>query len=1058
MNKARSFVSTAIVLLAAATAWCQPVLLDDFASPDTWKVLASDGVRASISPDAGHEAQALRLDFDFERGSGFCVLRRALPMPLPANYRFQLRMRGEGPANNLEFKLLDLSGENVWWVNRRSFEFPREWRTLSYPARKFRFAWGPSGGQRFETLGALEIAVAAGSGGKGSLWFDELTFEALPEVRAAGPLHVRASSAAAGAAAWLTLDETGRLDWHSAATDLQPSLAVEFPAAREIGGLAVTWDEDDYPVAYDVSVSEDGQQWQTVSTLESGRGGRHYLPLRDVEATALRLAVRQTSRGRGVGVKRLRVLEPEFGESRNRMFATIASESPRGWYPRYFLGQQQWWTVVGVPEDDKEALFDVAGALEVDKLGFRLEPFLYLNGRLITWADASWTQKLLDDYLPIPTVTWKLDDAELEITALADGPAGHSTLLAQYRLSNRGAARLNGALYVGIRPFQVLPPWQDLGITGGAAQITSLRAENGSVVVNDQKILKPWGAPDGFGATRFDQGEVIEYLATNKLPPTQTATDPAALASGAWRWNLDLEPGAHTTVVVEMPFHDASIEAASHERGRVEADFDARRVKAGRDWERMLHRVELTLPADAARLVSTFRTTQAYILINADGPAIQPGSRTYERSWIRDGALTSTALLCTGHAEAARRFLDWFAGYQYENGKIPCVVDRRGPDPVPEHDSAGEFLYALLAYYNFTRDAQFLQRHWPQVVSAVSYIEELRKQRLTPEYRDGPPEKRVCYGLVPESISHEGYSAKPMHSYWDDFWIARGLKDAVRLARIMRQPEAEARFTRLRDAFRGSLRDSVNLAVEQKHVGYIPGCAELGDFDATSTAIALFPCEEGDNLPGPLLQNTFARYYDFFCQRRDGKLEWLNYTPYELRLVGTFVRLEQPRQVHELLDFFLHDQCPTGWNQWPEVVWHDPAAPKFIGDLPHTWVGSEFLNAFRSMFVYERTQDEALVLAAGVRPEWLEMPAGVSIARWPTEYGRLSYALRAGGNQIVLTLDGAGDIPPGGLVFRVPGERVLRAVQTDAGMVAAFTEHQVTLKVIKGSVTVTLSP
>jgi hypothetical protein len=50
------------------------------------------------------------------------------------------------------------------------------------------------------------------------------------------------------------------------------------------------------------------------------------------------------------------------------------------------------------------------------------------------------------------------------------------------------------------------------------------------------------------------------------------------------------------------------------------------------------------------------------------------------------------------------------------------------------------------------------------VVKAVRYIQELRRERMTEVYRSGTPEQRACYGLVPESISHEGYSAKPMHS------------------------------------------------------------------------------------------------------------------------------------------------------------------------------------------------------------------------------------------------------------------------------------------------------
>jgi hypothetical protein len=31
------------------------------------------------------------------------------------------------------------------------------------------------------------------------------------------------------------------------------------------------------------------------------------------------------------------------------------------------------------------------------------------------------------------------------------------------------------------------------------------------------------------------------------------------------------------------------------------------------------------------------------------------------------------------------------------------------------------------------------------------------------------PGRKLFYGLLPASISHEGYSAKPMHSHWDNF-------------------------------------------------------------------------------------------------------------------------------------------------------------------------------------------------------------------------------------------------------------------------------------------------
>jgi len=58
-------------------------------------------------------------------------------------------------------------------------------------------------------------------------------------------------------------------------------------------------------------------------------------------------------------------------------------------------------------------------------------------------------------------------------------------------------------------------------------------------------------------------------------------------------------------------------------------------------------------------------------------------------------------------------------------------------------------------------------------------------------------ETTVCvpiYGLMPESISHEGYSAKPMHSYWDDFFTMKGLKDAAEIQKILGENESYERI------------------------------------------------------------------------------------------------------------------------------------------------------------------------------------------------------------------------------------------------------------------------
>jgi len=53
--------------------------------------------------------------------------------------------------------------------------------------------------------------------------------------------------------------------------------------------------------------------------------------------------------------------------------------------------------------------------------------------------------------------------------------------------------------------------------------------------------------------------------------------------------------------------------------------------------------------------------------------------------------------------------------------------------------------------------------------------------------------------------------------------------------------------------------------------------------------------------------------------------------------------LNQSEKAHELIDYFMGQQRPRGWYHWAEVVWNSYRTPAFIGDMPHTWVGSDLL-------------------------------------------------------------------------------------------------------------------
>jgi hypothetical protein len=950
------------------------------------------------------------MDFDFGGRAGWAAVRKAFPIRLPENWVIDLRLKGETSPQTLEFKLLDRSGQNVWWSVRRPFEFPRQWTTLRVRKRQVSFAWGPAGGGELRDLGFLEITVTAATGGKGTVWLDEMMLEELPPPSAKPPPPIaRASSSAPGSGPERVLDADPSTSWRSArGSGESQELSIDLGRRREFGGLVIDWDTIDFARHYGIDVSEDGKEWSVRKEISAARGSRAYLYLPDSDSRFIRLRFADSARGRGYALAEVSIRPPEFGQTPTAFLQNVAGDAPRGSWPRSFAGQQLYWALVGVDAGRDEGLLSEDGALEIGRGRFSLEPFLWTGGKLLGWAQAQTTHALSRGDLPIPSVTRRhAEGLELEVTAFADGPPEASTLRARYRARNRGQTTVSAKLFLAARPLQVNPPWQFLNVPGGFSPIRNVvRQERNSFRFDDRRVL---AQPSSFGAASFDAGEISTWLARGEVPAATSASDADGFVSAVFAWDLDLPAGAAREVFVSVPLAGAP---------EGTEDFDSRLSEAGRVWQEKVGRVTLDLPGPAAAFAQTLRSNVAWILVNRDGPAIQPGSRSYSRSWIRDGALTSAALLRLGHDSVARDFLEWFAPFQFDDGKVPCCVDRRGADPVAENDSHGELLYLAGEYYRFTKDRKTVEEVWPYLFKAARYIDSLRRQRRTPEY--AAPAKRSFFGLLPESISHEGYSARPVHSYWDDFWAIKGLSDAAELARALGREKESQRFAASRDELSGDVHASIRRVIASRGIDFIPGSADLADLDATSTTVALSPGDEQSRLPQRELARTFERYWDSFRSRLADTSGQEAYTPYEWRTVGAFVRLGWRERAKELMDFLFADRRPAAWNQWAEVVWRDPRAAKFIGDMPHGWVGSDYIRSLLDLFAYDRPEDGALVLGAGVPAEWLRTAGGVSVRGMRTRWGTLDLAMREEKGDLRVCLAGELRIPPGGLAVRPP--------------------------------------
>jgi hypothetical protein len=236
-------------------------------------------------------------------------------------------------------------------------------------------------------------------------------------------------------------------------------------------------------------------------------------------------------------------------------------------------------------------------------------------------------------------------------------------------------------------------------------------------------------------------------------------------------------------------------------------------------------------------------------------------------------------------------------------------------------------------------------------------------------------------------------------------------------------------------------------------VDYIPASVELADIDPAATANAIALLDEAQALPAAAIERTFDEYLSSLRKRRSGEIDWSNYSPYEIRIVGALVRLGRRESAFELAQFFLGDRRPLAWNQWSEIAWRDPRSPGHIGDMPHTWIAAEFALTFRSMLAFERETEQALVVAAGVPAEWLE-GEGVGVDGLPTWYGTLGFAMRRTGDGVDMDLTLTGDvkIPAGGIVVRPPGNAPLRAVVVNGKPSTRFTDAQATVEELPAKV------
>lgn len=818
-----------------------------------------------------------------------------------------------------------------------------------------------------------------------------------------------------------------------AAVSLSPaaSLTVTLPRPLLTVGIEVDWGAGVREARLE---GREGTGAFRVLATDKAPTGDHCLlaASKPIRASALRLTVRPAAQATPA-IRRLRLLPPDRLKIPLRRYEVAAAGANRDLFPLNLRNQQVYWTTVGIAAQPQKSIFDEFGNLEAWKGAPMLQPLWRdAKGSVHAAHGGSVKHALRQGWLPMPSVQWSPEpDLIMRSEAFAVEQSGQPVTWLRHRLRNAGTRHIDGELFLLLRPSQIAPPWQYAGLSPIHDVALEGPANDSSVRVNGRMLMRSLSPAQTRGAASFGahaEGELTQAIVSGALPTAAKAHDYDGLAAAYLRYAVSLDPGETRDIVLAFPLGTKKIDvlkgllpeapaletqalmgSAAGAKPDPSARFDALAEQVAHTWSERTSRAVIELPD--YDLTNMLRAQIAYILINQTGKAIQPGPRNYNRSFIRDGAMTAAVLMRMGLAESAREYLRWFADHAvHDNGLVSPILGEdgsvdRGFGSDLEYDSQGELVSLVADVARLDGGAQTVRPYLLKLRLALHFIEQLRARTLVPGYQHDEEASERFRGILAPSISHEGYSV-PTHSYWDDYWALKGLHDGAWLAAALGDAELETWARAQYAALHESVAASIRKTMAWKHIDYVPSSADLGDLDPTGTSIAVDPCGVADVLPEAALELTFDNYLKKVRKRATSKTAW-DLTPYELRNVLTFVHLHRPADAYEVLTELLRYRRPLAWQMFAEVVHSRLRHPGYFGDMPHTWIGTELVRAVTGMLMHEG--DAVIELLPGAPPAWLA-GEGLRISELRTAYGHLNLTAHQLGARLQVEL-GRGLLP-----------------------------------------------
>ncbi len=391
-------------------------------------------------------------------------------------------------------------------------------------------------------------------------------------------------------------------------------------------------------------------------------------------------------------------------------------------------------------------------------------------------------------------------------------------------------------------------------------------------------------------------------------------------------------------------------------------------------------------------------------LIANDHGEVHGGEDFYDTFYIRDGAYQVMELEEAGFIAAAAKAIEFYLVRQRDDGRFESQKN--------QFDANGQAVWTLWQYYRITRDREFLERVYPQMLDAVNWTMKARRTTASP-----------FAGLLPTAPADgECLWEAKNHIVGYDLWNLRAILCTADAARTLgKSDEAEKLFTEAK-----AYRSDIDAAWKNTALKHFPPSWEKDGTHWGNTE-TLWPTELFDRDDPRVAALSRHVRGDFAGGFIEGTIQWKGrgnveaIHPY-MGAYTTMTDLVRGRGEQVIEDFYWYLLHSTAAHAFGEGIYYKKRMA-WSHTIPHVTGASNYAIMLRHMLVHE-AGDELYLLSA-VPDWWLGESKEIRIERLPTHFGRMALTVRGTKAGVEIELDPPKRNPPKRIVLTLPRSRPL---------------------------------